>query len=199
MKLPISKSSRSLLHSFLVTVFLTFNLPSSSILGRSPLLFEGQESFQHLSIFFRIPFLRSGLFSPACKDSSIWVTVFAANNPNTFCTKLRTFHFDPLFPPCRVLRNVICPICQACVWSLHTTTLVLHMSLCIFIFFTTSSASHEPICGCCWPLRCFFASPFLFTHTIFFWPGCKLFTHSSTRQWKLAAYCNAACNSSCSC
>ena len=62
--------------------FLPFNFRSSRIPGREdPLLFEDQDSFEH------VPILLSLHFAPACIDSSSLVPVFAAHNPNTFCTK----------------------------------------------------------------------------------------------------------------
>ena len=72
-------------------------------------------------------------------------------------------------------------------WSI-TCTLYFHVV-------AASSASHAPTCVCCHALRCFFASPLLLPKTNFcfgFGLSASQSFHSSTRQWKLSAYCKAA-------
>ena len=73
-------------------------------------------------------------FSPASIHSSICVPVFAAHNPNTFCTISMFLLYGALSLPCRALPNVICPIFPPYVWCLHAAFFGPSHFPCILMF-----------------------------------------------------------------
>ena len=96
MKPPTSNSSRSLSHSFLVTLFFTlhFSILSHFWLVSFPLRVLGF-AYSFVSIFL------------CCIDSSNLVPNDIAHNPNTSCTKLRPHHFGRLSSLYRVLQRAL--------------------------------------------------------------------------------------------
>ena len=129
--------------------------------------------------------------SPACIDSSFVVPIFATQNPNTFCTKVRR----------RALPKVMGAIFPACVWNLLATTLVLNLSLVSsYCSCFPPDLNHRFLCAVAHhSVHCFLASSSLFTKvhiSVCMGLSSSQSFHSSTKQLKIAAYCNAAYTSS---
>ena len=89
---------------------------------------------------------------PACIDSSSWVAVSAAHNPDTSCTKLMPLLVGQLFSPCRASPNAMCPVSSG--WCLASSPSHLGPSLTLpwhFEPFAASPTAHATICVCCHP------------------------------------------------